>query len=140
MLLNDYHPRSITNLMAIAPSTHTIIIGILFISIGIYHFVNPGFFIKIMPNYIPNHSAMVFWSGVAEVLGGIGIMVSFSKIYAGWGLILLLIAIFPANLDMFIKAYQKQGWGLYTWLTLIRLPLQFVLIYWVYWSAELKVG
>ena len=111
MLLNDYHPRSITNLMAIAPSTHTIIIGILFISIGIYHFVNPGFFIKIMPNYIPNHSAMVFWSGVAEILGGIGIMVSFSKIYAGWGLILLLIAIFPANLDMFIKAYQKQGWG-----------------------------
>lgn len=60
MLLNDYHPISITNLMAIAPSTHTIIIGILFISIGIYHFVNPGFFIKIMPNYIPNHSAMVF--------------------------------------------------------------------------------
>lgn len=83
---------------------------------------------------------MVFWSGVAEVLGGIGILIPFTKTYAAWGLILLLIAVFPANIDMFLKAYQKQGWTLYTSLTLLRLPLQFVLIYWVYWSAELKIG
>ncbi len=83
---------------------------------------------------------MVFWSGVAEVLGGIGILIPFSKTYAAWGLILLLIAVFPANIDMFLKAYQKQGWSLYTVLTLLRLPLQFLLIYWVYWAAELKIG
>ncbi len=83
---------------------------------------------------------MVFWSGVAEVLGGIGVLIPFSKTYAAWGLILLLIAVFPANIDMFLKAYQKQGWSLYTVLTLLRLPLQFLLIYWVYWAAELKIG
>jgi len=83
---------------------------------------------------------MVFWSGVAEVMGGIGILIPYSRTYAAWGLILLLIAVFPANIDMFLKAYQKQGWTLYTCLTLLRLPLQFVLIYWVYWSAELKIG
>ncbi len=83
---------------------------------------------------------MVFWSGVAEVLGGIGILIPFSKTYAAWGLILLLIAVFPANIDMFLKAYQKQGWSIYTVLTLLRLPLQFLLIYWVYWATELKIS
>lgn len=83
---------------------------------------------------------MVLISGVAEILGGIGIMIPATKVYAGWGLILLLVAVFPANIDMFVKAYQKLGMTLYTWLTLLRLPLQFVLIYWVYWAAELKVG
>jgi len=83
---------------------------------------------------------MVFWSGVAEILGGIGIMVPQTKIYAGWGLIVLLVAVFPANIDMFLKAYQKHGMTIYTWLTLLRLPLQFVLMYWVFWAAELKVG
>lgn len=83
---------------------------------------------------------MVLVSGVAEIFGGIGIMVPFLKLYAGWGLILLLIAVFPANIDMSLKAYQKQGLSLYTWLTLLRLPLQFVLIYWVYWASELKIG
>lgn len=86
----------------------------------------------------PQSNGFLEW--VAEVMGGIGILIPFTKTYAAWGLILLLIAVFPANIDMFLKAYQKQGWSLYTFLTLLRLPLQFVLIYWVYWSAELKIG
>jgi uncharacterized membrane protein len=93
-----------------------------------------------MPDYIPNHKAMVLISGIAEILGGIGILIPYTRTYAAWGLILLLIAVFPANIDMFIKGYQKQGFSLYTWLTLLRLPLQFILIYWVYWAAELKLG
>lgn len=140
MSLIEYHSILLTNPTDISPTVHIILIGILFISIGTYHFVNPEFFIRIMPDYIPNHRALVFWSGVAEVAGGIGILIPFLKIYAAWGLILLLIAVFPANIDMFIKAYQKQGWSLYTYLTLLRLPLQFVLIYWVFWAAELKFG
>ena len=93
-----------------------------------------------MPDYIPYHKAMVFWSGVAEILGGLGIMIPFTRAYAGWGLILLLLAVFPANIDMFIKAYQKHGMTSYTWITLLRLPLQFALIYWVFWAAQLKPG
>jgi len=93
-----------------------------------------------MPAYLPYHKALVLISGIAEILGGIGIMIPFFRTYAGWGLILLLIAVFPANIEMFIKAYQKQGLSLYTWLTIARLPLQFALISWVYWAAELKIG
>ncbi|MEP1152675.1 MAG: hypothetical protein ABJI69_08480 [Balneola sp.] len=102
--------------------------------------MNPDFFVKIVPSYIPHQKLMVLISGIAEILGGIGIMLPFSKTLAGWGLILLLIAVFPANIDMFLKAHQKQGFSTYTVLTLARLPLQFVLIYWVYWAAELKLG
>ncbi len=94
-----------------------------------------------MPNYIPAHKAMVFWSGVAEILGGIGILIPETRVLAGWGLILLLVAVFPANIDMFVKAWQKNGLNsLYSWLTLLRLPLQFVLMYWVYWAAGLKIS
>lgn len=93
-----------------------------------------------MPDYIPYHKLMVLATGVAEIFGGIGIMIPFLKTYSGWGLILLLIAVFPANIEMSLKAYQKQGLGLYTGLTILRLPLQFVLIYWVYWASELKIG
>lgn len=122
----------------LAPSVHTVIIGILFIAVGVYHFVNPDFFIKIMPRYIPYHKAMVFWSGVAEILGGTGVLFSFSRTWAGWGLILLLFAVFPANIEMFIKAFRKQGFSLYTWLTLLRLPLQFLLMYWIFWATKLN--
>ncbi len=92
---------------------------------------------KIMPNYVPYHKAMVFWSGVFEVLGGVGIMIPFSKSFAAIGLILLLAAVFPANIDMFRKAYKKRGYSLYTLATLIRLPIQFWLMYWVFAAAEL---
>ncbi len=80
---------------------------------------------------------MVFWSGVFEVLGGIGIMIPFLKIFSAIGLVLLLIAVFPANLDMFRKAYKKRGVTLFTIGTLLRLPVQFWLIYWVLAAAEL---
>ncbi len=93
-------------------------------------------YLRIMPDYIPHHKAMVFWSGLFEVIGGVGLLIPFVRYQAAWGLILLLIAVFPANIDMFVKAFQKQGFSsLYTWGTLLRLPLQFVLIYWVYWAG-----
>jgi len=62
-------------------------------------------------------------------------MVPSARIYAAWGLILLLITVFPANIDMAWKEYKNHGLTLYTWILLARLPLQFLLIYWVYWAG-----
>ena len=118
-------------------TNHVYLIGCMFAIAGILHFVFPNMYLKIMPEYIPNHKAMVFWSGVFEILGGIGIMIPFSRTISAIGLILLLIVVFPANLDMFQKAYKKRAFSLYTLATLIRLPIQFLLIYWVYVAAEL---
>lgn len=118
------------------PSTSQYLIGAAFIFTGVMHLLKPGVFVSIMPDYIPWHRPIVFVSGVAELLGGIGVLVPKTQLWAAWGLILLLIAVFPANIDMAVQAIKHQGWrSWYTLATLLRLPLQFVLIYWVYWAC-----
>lgn len=118
------------------PSFSQYLIGAAFIFTGILHFIKPGVFVRIMPDYIPCHRALVLFSGVAEVLGGLGVLMPKTQFWAACGLIVLLVAVFPANIDMSVQAVRHQGWGSwYTGATLLRLPLQFVLIYWVYWAC-----
>ncbi len=122
--------------MGISPETHRYIICGLFLVTGILHFIKPQMFVKIMPNYIPWHLGMVYISGAAEILGGLGILIDKTQLWAGWGLILLLIAVFPANINMAFESIQKSGFtSLFSLVTVARLPLQFVLIYWVYWAC-----
>lgn len=122
--------------MGISPEVHRYLIAALFVITGILHFVKPKFFTNIMPDYIPYHLAMVYISGVAEILGGLGILFNITQVWAGWSLILLLIAVFPANINMTVESIQKSGYtSLFSMATIARLPLQFVLIYWVYWAC-----
>lgn len=119
-----------------APETHRYVLAALFLLAGTFHFLKPKLFISIMPDYIPWHRAMVYLSGAAELLGGFGILIQETQFLAGWGLILLLLAVFPANINMAVKSVQHSGYvSWYSIATLIRLPLQFVLIYWVYWAC-----
>ncbi len=109
------------------------IFAIFFIGAGVLHFVKPGFYLKIMPPYLPLHLELVYLSGVCEI--GLGAMLLVRRLapLAGWGLILLLVAIFPAN----IYAYQHQDLVPATpMLHLLRLPLQAVLILWAYWYTR----
>lgn len=117
------------------PAVQRYIISGIFLVAGLLHFIKPGVYIKIMPDYVPYHETMVYLSGVAELAGAIGILLPEYRTWASWGLILLLIVVFPANIEMTLKAYKVKGLNWYTWLTILRLPLQFVLIYWIY-----KVG
>lgn len=117
------------------PQLHRQLLGILFILAGILHFLKPEFFEKIMPDYLPWHKSLVLISGFFEIAGGVGLMIPSVQTYAAWGLIFLLLTVFPANIEMFRKAWRKHGFTLYTWLLLLRLPLQFVLIAWVYWAG-----
>ncbi|HEY9772869.1 MAG TPA: MauE/DoxX family redox-associated membrane protein [Planktothrix sp.] len=107
--------------------------GCLFITAGIFHFAKPQPFIKIVPEYIPFPEAAVYVSGVAEIAGGVGMMTSRWRRKASYGLILLLLAVFPANINM---AVNKIDFGSiphsFLWL---RLPLQLILILWVRWSG-----
>lgn len=118
------------------PETHRYIIAALFIITGLLHFIRPQVFVNIMPDAVPFHLAVVYISGVAEIAGAVGILIPQSRIFAAWGLIALLVAVFPANINMAVEGIQKTGlssW--YSILTILRLPLQFVLIYWVYWAC-----
>ena len=111
-----------------------IILGVLFVLAGMNHFVNTAFYLGIMPPYLPWHLALVYLSGVAEVgLGGLLLIPRWSA-PAAWGLIALMVAVFPANLHMALHA------GLYPWASVtglwLRLPLQGVLIAWTYWYTR----
>src|SRR5699024_8059431 len=103
---------------------------------GILHFIIPKPFISIVPAALSHHRLLVYLSGAAEIAGAIGILVPLLRRPSAWGLIILLIAVFPANIYMTIQAIRQAGWASwYSLLTVLRLPLQFVLIYWIYWAC-----
>ena len=111
------------------------VIALLFSFAGIMHFVSPGPYAGIMPPFLPFPILLVWISGAAEILGGIGVLIPKVRRAAGWGLIALLIAVFPANIYMFWRQLHEHGWVSFTAILLARLPLQFLLIAWVHRSA-----
>ncbi|GAB3707491.1 DoxX family protein [Spirosoma flavus] len=103
--------------------------ALLYVAAGTNHFVNPRMYLSIMPPYIPAHSLMVQLSGVAEVVLGIGLLFPQTRSISAWGLILLLVAVFPANVYMATSSRFRK---FPAWLRWLRLPLQGVLIWWAY--------
>ena len=106
------------------------LMALVYLAAGIYHFVNPVFYKKIMPSYLPYHFQLIYISGICEVLIALFLLPASTRVYAAWSLILLLIAVFPANIQMALTFWQKKH--PYLWVTLLRLPLQLVLIWWAY--------
>ncbi|TDO72935.1 putative membrane protein [Flavobacterium chryseum] len=109
---------------------HLYVMAVLYILAGINHFKNPGMYIRIIPPFFPNPKLLNILSGVAEIILGILLIVPSTTHIAAWGIIALLIAVFPANVYMFCK--KKAGFSLWKFILLIRLPLQIVLILWAY--------
>jgi uncharacterized membrane protein len=101
----------------------------LFVAGGVGHFAATDVYMKIMPPYLPYHRALVLLSGVFEVVLGILLLVPTTTRPAAWGLIALLVAVFPANVYMF---QHPERFPLPPTLLLLRLPLQVVLILWAY--------
>ena len=99
---------------------------------GLMHFLRPGMYVAIVPPWLPNSSTLVLVSGAAEILGGLGVLHPATRRLAGWGLIALLIAVFPANVQMLHLAYVSHASALWKAALWLRLPLQFPLIWWVW--------
>lgn len=102
---------------------------------GVTHFTTPERFLPMMPPFLPAHATMVAVSGVAELAGGFGLLIPKSRRLAGVGLILLLLAIFPANIYVAVTGKTVAGMPLAAWYYWVRLPFQFVYIAWIYWCA-----
>ena len=104
-----------------------------FIGAGVNHFVIPGAYEQIVPPRMKaNAKLLVQVSGVAEVAGGVGVLLGPTRKPAGWGLIALLAAVFPANLEMARnpERFRKiPRWALYA-----RLPIQPLMMWWA-WRA-----
>ena len=111
------------------------VFAIFFVGAGLMHFRNPDFYLKIMPPYFPAewHKPLVDISGVAEIVLGAMLMYGGLQRVAGWGLILLLIAVFPANIYVYQHQELIPGHAI---LHLLRLPLQGLLILWAYWYTR----
>lgn len=109
-----------------------IALGFFFIAAGTMHFVKPDFYAAIIPSSLPAPAALVALSGVAEIAGGLGLMIPRVRQAAGVGLVLLLMAVFPANLEMLRQARFGNGPEWVEALLWLRLPLQLVLIWWVW--------
>lgn len=112
--------------------------GIAFIFTGVSHFLIPEKFMEMMPPFLPAPHFLIYLSGVFEILGGAGLTISKIKQPAAAGLILLLLAVFPANIYVALNNVQLGGfmnYAIYQWL---RLPMQLVLIGWIRWCARNK--
>lgn len=109
--------------------TSLYIMAAIYIVAGLLHFIRPRTYLAIMPPYLPAHKALVFWSGVAELVLGLALLVPALRTWAAWGIIALLIAVFPAN--VYMATGEKFG-AISAWIRWGRLPLQAVLIWWAY--------
>ena len=109
-----------------------------FIGAGALHFIVPGVYEAVMPSYLPLHRELVLVSGLLEIIGGLGLVAPSSGVRraAGWGLAVLLVLIFPANIHMAVNEVQVAGvrTGSLGWW--FRLPFQPLLIWWVLWSTR----
>ena len=102
---------------------------LIFVLAGIWHFVHPATYLAIMPPWLPQPLALVYVSGVFEILGGLGLLPARTRRLAGWGLLALLVAVFPANLHM---ALIHEQLSIPSWIAWGRLPLQLPLMWWVW--------
>lgn len=108
--------------------------AVFFVLAGVNHFINTAFYLKIMPPYLPWHLLLVYLSGVIEIVLGVMLLIPNFTRMAAWGLIALLIAIFPVNINMAINPELYPEYS--TTALWIRLPLQFILLAWAYWYTR----
>ena len=102
----------------------------MYIIAGIMHFVKPKAYLRIMPRYLPEHKLLVSLSGIVEVLLGIGLCLSITKNLAVYAIILMLIFFLPVH--FYMLSGEKAAAGIPKWILLLRIPLQFGLMYWAY--------
>lgn len=112
-----------------------LLLAVFYTIAGLGHFVRPEFYLSIMPPWMPAPLALVYISGVFEILGGLGVLPVATRRWAGYGLAALLVAVLPANIHMAVNpdsfAQLAPKWGLY-----LRLPLQMLLIAWALWATS----
>jgi uncharacterized membrane protein len=117
------------------------VMGGLYVVAGVMHFVAPRLYAQIVPPWLPYPLALVYLSGVAEIVLGLGVLVQRTRRRAAYGLVVLLLAIFPANIYM--ATHDVMLSGAPSWLrnpsdaaTWARLPLQGVLVLWAWWYTR----
>ena len=127
-----------------APDRHAVLrrrlrhgLGAFFIVAGLAHFVAPHLYDPMMPDWLPaaSHRPLIYFTGLAELAGGIGILTTRFRRAAARGLVALLVAIFPANLHVALDPAAGEAFGPSQAVLWLRLPFQAVFIAWVWWTC-----
>jgi len=109
-------------------SWHYILMAIMYIFAGAMHFITPRSYIKIMPDYFKHKAFLVYLSGIAEVVLGLALFFEALKAYAIYGIVFMLLIFLSVHINM-LKG-EKEGRGIPKIILILRLPLQFLLIWW----------
>lgn len=112
------------------------LLTVFMVAAGANHFISPAPYVGMMPSALPSPLLLVYISGVAEIAGGLGLILPATRKLAAWGLVALFVAVFPANVNMAINELPLGTSHVPTWALWARLPLQILLIAWAYWFTR----
>lgn len=106
------------------------VMAIMYVFAGLMHFVKPKIYMRVMPEYLPNHKALIFWSGIAEIVLGIGLCIPVLKVISIYAIIAMLIVFLMVHIYMLSE--EKASTGIPKWILILRIPLQFGLMFWAW--------
>lgn len=109
---------------------HLYVMAAMYILAGLMHFIKPKMYMGIMPRYLPSHKMLVYLSGLAEIIIGIGLCFAVTKKLAIYGIILMLVVFLLVH--FYMLSDEKASAGIPKWILILRIPLQFFLMYWAY--------
>lgn len=109
---------------------HLYLMGTMYVLAGLMHFIKPKIYMRIMPRYLPYHKSLVFLSGLFEVILGIGVCFTITKDLSVYGLIMMLTLFLLVH--FYMLSGKKASARIPIWLLILRIPIQFLLIYWAY--------
>jgi uncharacterized membrane protein len=113
-----------------------VLLTVVMLLAGAAHFTMTATYVAIMPSYLPFPLALVYLSGVLEILLAIGLQIPATRRLAAWGLVALLIAVLPANINQAIHNLQPPGLEMSPTMLWVRLPMQLIFIAWAYWMTR----
>ena len=105
--------------------------ALMYVFAGVMHFIKPKMYMRIMPRYLPNHKFLVYLSGIAEIVLGLALCIPVFKTIAVYGIIAMLIVFLLVHFYMLTG--KKASAGIPKWILILRIPLQFGLMYWAWW-------
>ncbi|WP_435413660.1 DoxX family protein [Psychroserpens mesophilus] len=112
-------------------SWHFYVLPIVLVLAGIMHFIKPKVYLRIMPRYLPYHKLLVYLSGIAEIGLGLALCIPALKTFAVYGIIAMLLVFLLVH--FYMLSGEKESAGIPKWILVIRIPLQFGLMYWAWW-------
>lgn len=122
--------------MSLVKRIFSVLLTLAMVLAGVSHFTMPATYVAIVPDYLPAPLALVYISGVAEILLGLALQIPGLRRLAGFGLIALFIAVLPANINQAVHNLQPPGLEMSPTMVWVRLPIQLVLIAWAFWMTR----